>query len=324
MNYPEELSMTNGRNLKTTRLKTLARNTAVAVAALGSVALFSGTADAGSGVAPTGYVGILGGGPTYMRNPVYIKELKKSGFTELLIWSVEVKTNGDLNLNGEFPLTSNGKYIGDQLWPKFAHDLKNIKTGKVTRITLSIGSSNFGDFQNLKALVDSQGTGKKSILYKDFAALAKALPVDAIDLDDENGYDSESTIKFALMLGGLGYHVTMNPYTNSTYWQSVVSQINTQMPGVVDGIHLQTFAGGQGNSPCSSTWDFGGVPVYAGLSDQPSAPPFKSPTAAEAQLKTWHDQCGITGAWLWIYDQIKGTGQAKDYAKDMTKGVNGK
>ncbi|MEI9931179.1 MAG: hypothetical protein WDM89_11710 [Rhizomicrobium sp.] len=198
------------------------------------------------------------------------------------------------------------------------------QSGKVTRITLSIGSSNFGDFQNLKALVDSQGTGKKSILYKDFAAIAAALPVDAIDLDDENGYDSESTIKFAVMLGKLGYHVTMNPYTNNSYWTSVVSQINGQVPGLVDGIHLQTFAGGEGNGPCDSDWDFGGVPVYAGLSDQSSAPPYSSPATAEAKLKSWHDQCGITGGWLWIFDQIAGTDQVKEYAKDMTKGVEGK
>jgi len=298
------------------------RRTTAALLALGGAMLVAGTAVAQMPVAPTGYVGILGGGPTYMRNATYIKELKKSGFTELLVWSVEVKENGDLNLNGEFPLTSGGKYIGDQMWPKFGHDLASLKAGKVKRITFSIGSSNFGDFQNLKALVDSQGTGKKSILYKDFAALAKALPVDAIDLDDENGYDSESTIKFALMLGGLGYHVTMNPYTNNSYWTSVVSQINTQMPGLVDGIHLQNFAGGSGNTPCSG-WDFGSVPVFPGLSDQSSAPPKVTPEQAEAKLKTWHGQCGITGAWLWIFDEIKGTDLPKQYAKAMTKGVNG-
>ncbi len=293
------------------------RRAAVAALAFCGAALFAGEA-----AAQAGYVGILGGGPIYQRNLTNIKELKRAGFNELIVWSVEVKANGDLNLNGEFPLTSGGKYIGDQTWPKFGHDLKTIKSGKVTRITFSIGSSNFGDFQDIKSLIDSQGTGKKSILYKDFAALAAALPIDAIDLDDENGYDSESTIKFALMLGGLGYHVTMNPYTNNSYWTSVVSQINTQMPGLVDGIHLQTFAGGNGNTPCSN-WDFGGVPVYPGLSDQPSAPPFSSPTTAETKLKNWHTQCGITGAWLWIFDQIKGTKQVKQYAKAMNKGVNG-
>ncbi|HWA91781.1 MAG TPA: hypothetical protein VG889_17215 [Rhizomicrobium sp.] len=273
--------------------------------------------------APTGYVGILGGGPTYMRNTTYVKELKKAGFSELIVWSVEVKANGDLNLNGEFPLTSAGKYIGDRMWPKFGHDLSNIKTGKVKRITFSIGSSNFGDFQNLKALVDAQGTGKHSVLYKDFAALAKALPVDAIDLDDENGYDAESTTKFALMLGKLGYHVTINPYTNNAYWTSLVAGINGQMPGLVDGVHLQTFAGGSGNTPCAN-WDFGGVPVFPGLSDQASAPPKVTPAQAETKLKTWHGQCGITGAWLWIFDEIKGTDLPRQYAQAMNKGVKGK
>jgi len=292
------------------------RRMAAAAFALGGAALFAGTA-----MAATGYIGILGGGPTYMHNPAYVKELRTAGFNELIVWSVEVKENGDLNLNGEFPLTSNGKYIGDQTWPKFARDLRSIKTGKVTRITLSIGSSNFGDFQNLKALVDSQGTGKKSILYKDFASLAAALPVDAIDLDDENSYDSESTIKFALMLGKLGYHVTINPYTNNIYWTSLVSQINEQAPGLVDAVHLQTFAGGAGNSPCSG-WDFGGVPVYPGLSDQSSAPPLSTPKVARERLATWHSQCGITGGWLWIFDQIKGTKLPRRYAHAMTRGVS--
>ena len=311
--------MNDGREAgASARGKKIVRRLTAAALALGGAALAAGTAMA----AGPGYVGVLSGGPTYMRNTVYIKELRRAGFNELIVWSVEVKDNGDLNLNGEFPLTSNGKYIGDQMWPKFGHDLTNIKTGKVTRITFSIGSSNFGDFQNLKALVDSQGTGKKSILYKDFAALAQALPVDAIDLDDENGYDSESTIKFALMLGKLGYHVTINPYTNNSYWTSLVSDINKQAPGLVDGVHLQTFAGGEGNSPCSSEWNFGDVPVFPGLSDQPSAPPFLTPAQAKAELKTWHGQCGITGAWLWIFDQIKGTDLPKKYAHAMTKGVS--
>ena len=276
----------------------------------------------GSGMAQTGYIGILGGGPVYKHNPTNIRELKRSGFTELLVWSVEVGATGDLNLNAEFPLTSNGEYIGDQTWPEFAHDLKAIKSGTPKRITFSIGSSNVGDFQHIKALVDSQGTGKKSILYKDFAALAAALPIDAIDLDDENSYDSESTIKFALMLGKLGYHVTINPYTNNSYWTSLVANINSQMPGLVDGVHLENYAGGAGNNPCVN-WDFGDVPVFPGLSDQPAAPPYSSPKQAKEKLANWHAQCGITGGWLWIFDQIAGTDLPRKYAHAMARGVSG-
>jgi hypothetical protein len=280
-------------------------------------------ASAGTAAAQTGYIGILGGGPVYKHVTKNIKELKSSGFNELIVWSTEVNPSGDLNLNGEFPLTSGGAYIGNETYPDFPADLAQMKQGTVARITLSIGSSNVGDWQDIKALVDSQGTGPSSILYQDFAALKAALPIDAVDFDDENSYDSASTIQFAVMLGNLGYKVTMDPYTNSTYWTSVVSQINTQLPGTVDGIHLQTYAGGAGNSPCSSEWNFGSVPVYPGLSDQPSAPPFKTPKEAKQALQTWHSQCSITGGWLWIFDQIAGTKQVKQYAHDMTKGVTG-
>lgn len=277
---------------------------------------------AGTAAGQTGYVGILGGGPVYKHVTKNINELKNSGFNELIVWSVEVNASGDLNLNGEFPLTSGGSYVGNQTWPDFPKDLKKIKRGTVTRVTLSVGSSNYGDWENIKALVDAQGTGKNSILYMDFAALKAALPLDAVDFDDENGYDSSSTIKFAVMLGKLGYHVTMNPYTNSNYWTSVVSQINAKRAGTVDGIHLQTFAGGGGNNPCSG-WDFGSVPVFPGISDQQAAPPYLTPAQTRAAMKAWHKQCGITGGWVWIFDQIAGTKQVRQYAHAIIRGVSG-
>lgn len=277
--------------------------------------------------AQTGYVGILGGGPVYKHIPKNIDELKNSGFNELIVWSVEVSSTGDLNLNGEFPLTSDGAYVGNETWPDFPADLKKIKRGTVKRVTLSIGSSNYGDWEDIKELVDSQGTGPDSILYKDFSALKAALPLDAIDFDDENSYDSSSTIKFAVMLGKLGYKVTMDPYTKSDYWTSVVSQINKKRAGTVDGIHLQTYAGGEGNSPCSGSgsrnWNFGNVPVYPGVSDQSSAPPDLTPAEAKAAMKNWHTQCGITGGWLWIFDQIAGTNLVRKYAHAITSGVGG-
>src|SRR5689334_12664897 len=78
-------------------------------------------------LAQSGFTGIFGGGPLYINAANNIAELQNSGFTEVIVWSVEVKTNGDLNLNGEFPLTSNGVYIGDQLHPDFASNMALLK-----------------------------------------------------------------------------------------------------------------------------------------------------------------------------------------------------
>ncbi len=276
----------------------------------------------GAASAQTGYVGILGGGPVYKHVLRNINEIRNSGFNELIVWSVEVNKAGDLNLNGEFPLTSAGGYIGQKTYPHFLADLNKMKQGSIKRITFSVGSSNYGDWEDISALVKSQGTGPDSILYKDFAALKAALPVDAIDFDDENGYDGPTTSKFALMLGTLGYKVTINPYTENKYWISLVSEINRKQAGLVDGVHLQTFAGGMYNDPCQG-WNFGSVPVYPGISDQTSAAPELSPAQTQAKMKGWHTQCGITGGWVWIFDQIAGTSKVQQYAHAITTGVGG-
>jgi len=266
--------------------------------------------------AQTGFTGIFGGGPLYINATNNITEIKNSGFTEAIVWSVEVKTNGDLNLNGEFPLTSNGVYIGDQLHPDFASNMAILKEGTVKRVTFSIGSSNFGDWQDIRDLVNSQGTGQDSILYKDFAALKAAIPaLDAIDFDDENSFDSSTTIQFGVMLGQLGYHVNPDAFNNSSYWKNVVAQINAQLPGTVDGVHLQAYAGGSGNNPCVG-WDFGDVPVWPGLWDLDD-----TPAEVQSIMSGWNAQCGINGGFMWLYDDFVGNGLAAQYASAINNAV---
>src|SRR5580704_16330854 len=266
--------------------------------------------------AQTGFTGIFGGGPFYKNAANHITEIEHSGFTEAVVWSVEVNGSGDLNFNGEFPLTSNGVYIGAETHPDFAANMALLKQGTVKRITFSIGSSNFGDWQDITNLVNTQGTGPTSILYKDFQALKAAIPaLDAIDFDDENSFNSSTTISFGVMLGQLGYHVAPDAFDDSGYWTNVVSQINGQLPGTVDGVHLQAYAGGSGNNPCVG-WNFGTVPVFPGLWDLNDTP-------AEVQtiMSGWHAQCGIIGGFMWLYDDFVGTGLAAQYAAAINNAV---
>jgi len=263
-----------------------------------SLALLSPTSRA-----DTGYVGLYGGGPMYQHAAGRVAELKHSGFTEVIVWSVQVTAVGELNLNGEFPLTENGTYVGQKTWPNFAADLAEMKQGGVRRVTFSVGSSNANpsDFDHVKSLVQSQGTGPDSVLYKNFQALKQSLPsIDAIDFDDESTYDAATMTQFAVMLGQLGYHVTMSPYEHANYWAAVVAGINAQRPGTVDAIHLQAYSGGARNSPCTG-WNFGKVPVYAGLWDADL-----TPREMQARLQDWKAQCGITGGFFWLYDDIAG------------------
>ena len=286
---------------------------AVAILFLTMAAVLSGqTASAQS----TGFTGIFGGGPFYKNASANIAEIEHSGFTEAIVWSVEVNSAGDLNFNGEFPLTSGGVYIGDQTHSDFASNMALLKQGTVKRVTFSIGSSNFGDWQDITALVKSQGTGTNSILYKDFAALKAAIPaLDAIDFDDENSFNSPTTIAFGVMLGQLGYKVNPDAFDNSSYWTNVVAQINAQAPGTSDGVHLQNYAGGSGNNPCVG-WNFGTVPVWPGLWDLND-----TPAQVQTIMSGWHAQCGITGGFMWLYDDFVGNGLAAQYAAAINNAV---
>ena len=262
--------------------------------------------------------GIFGGGPFYKSATNNINEIKSSGFTEAIVWNIEVKSNGDLNFNGEFPLCSGGVYIGAQTHSDFASNMAALKTGTITRITFSVGSSNVGDWQDVKALVDAQGTGSSSILYQNFQALKAAIPsVDAIDFDDENSYDASSTVQFAVMLGHLGYHVALDAYTNASYWTGLASSVNSQLPGTVDSVHLQAYAGGAGNNPCSG-WNFGTVPVFPGLWDADD-----TPSQVESTMSSWKAECGISGGFMWLYDDFVGNGLAAQYATAINTALSG-
>ena len=270
-----------------------------------------------SASAQTGYTGIFGGGPFY-KNASAITEIENSGFTEAIVWSVEVNSVGDLNLNGEFPLTSGGVYVGNLYYPNFASDMATLKLGTVKRVTFSIGSSNVGDWQDITNLVNTQGVGTNSILYKDFQALKAAIPaLDALDFDDENSFNSPTTISFGVMLGQLGYHVMPDAFDQSSYWTNVVSQINSQLPGTVDGVHLQAYAGGSGNNPCVG-WNFGTVPVFPGLWDAND-----TPSQVQTTMTGWHSQCGIVGGFMWLYDDFVGNGLAAQYASAINTAVGG-
>ncbi|MFY9979070.1 MAG: hypothetical protein WAK22_12635, partial [Candidatus Sulfotelmatobacter sp.] len=141
--------------------------------------------------------------------------------------------------------------------------------------------------------------------------------LDAIDFDDENSFNSPTTIQFGVMLGQLGYHVMPDAFDDSSYWTNVVSQINTQLPGTVDGVHLQAYAGGAGNNPCVG-WNFGSVPVFPGLWDQDD-----TPAQVQSIMTGWHDQCDIIGGFMWLYDDFVGTGLAAQYANAINTAVGG-
>lgn len=257
---------------------------------------------------------IYGGGPFYSGGPAVIADLKASGFTTIVAWALHVSATGDLIFNDP-TIVSGGNYVGDPGWPGLLAELKQGQTS-VNRLVFSIGGWGVGDFPNIQALIQSQGTGPGSILYRNFAALKEAIPtLDAIDLDDETLYDEATTVAFSRMLGALGYNVTFCPYASPDFWTGCLAEIESQSPGLVTGFNLQCYAGGSGNQP--QQWIDAiasamppGFPasgfVYPGLwcRNGPGCASGTCPAGVTAEFRDWQPS-GIQGGFVWLYDDLQ-------------------
>ena len=254
--------------------------------------------------------GIYAGGPVYQQRSYSINELRNSGFKNVVVWTIHIDANGDFNFNAEFPLCQNGTYVGGSMYPNFASDMTLLKTAptSINRIDFCLAAWGSSTFANVKNLITAQGTGTTSALYKNFLALRNAIPaVDAIGFDDESTYDATSATALAVMLGNLGFKVSLVPYTSQTFWTTVATNTNAQKPGTVDRIDLQCYDGGAGNTPCG--WNFGSIPVYAGLWDIN-----KTPAQVQSQLTTWKTSCNAKGGFMWLYDDFDNSSVTAQYA----------
>jgi len=265
---------------------------------------------------------IFGGGPFYAGGTSVMNDLRASGFTTVVLWCIHVdSTTGNLILNDQL-VVSNGVYVGNSAWPAQLATLKTAPTS-VNRIEVSVGSWGVNDFLSIQTLMNSQGTNSSSILYRNFQALKTATGATAIDFDDETLYDVATTVKFGQMLSSLGCKVSLCPYTDTSFWQTVYAQLGS----VVDAIYLQCYSGGAGNSP--STWNgyFSGLKVSPGLwcLNGSGCTSGSNPAAVAAQMLAWRSSAGIPGGFMWLYDDMQSCaslGATADYAYAINQAVD--
>lgn len=256
---------------------------------------------------------VYAGGPVYLQRDYAIDELKNSGFSHLIIWTIHIEEDGSLGFNGEFPLVRDGEYIGGQTHPMFQQDVAQLKqdNSSIQRLEFGLSAAGSGTYANVRSLLACSeahcGTGPQSVLYRNFKALRDAFPdVDALNNDDESTYDLASAVPFHIMLADIGFNTAIVPYTVRSFWQAFVSEVNSARPGSVDLTYLQGYAGGSGNNPCS--WDLG-IPVIPGLWSR-----YDTPAQVEAQMRSWKNNCDIAGGFMWLYDDFDNSPQVGEYA----------
>ncbi|MDB5272802.1 MAG: Ricin lectin [Chitinophagaceae bacterium] len=236
-----------------------------------------------------------------------------AGFTEMIVALWSVQPNGDITW-GSNVICSNGAYTMDnyvEQYSKNMNEMKGAPGSSIKRIEVGIGGWGNTSYDNVRNLINSQGTGSGSILYRNFAALKRAIPaIDAVNNDDENTYDLNTTVAFGVMLADLGFKYTLAPYMNRGFWQTVVSQVNSQRANQIDRMYVQLYAGGRGNNLCD--WRFG-VPVWAGYYDVED-----SYSHIQSDLATQKNNCSAVGGFMWF-----DWGNDKRTYSDIINGVYG-
>ena len=246
--------------------------------------------------------GIYAGGHIRRGRPSTITKLRQSGFTYLILFNVHVDPDGTLKTDGE-TICKDGEYVFHETQPYYQEDIANLKTEptSITRIEICIGGWGNDSYGNIKNLINSQGTGTTSILYKNFKAPKQAVPeIDAVNNDQEQDYDVTTAAKFHIMMYNLGYKTTFAPYTYLSYWQSLNDQIRKSKPKAVERVMVQCYDGGAGNLNSVGSWTFTGVSErHPGLLN------YSNDWSVErnlAQFQSWKDQGVATGGFVWLYN----------------------
>lgn len=282
---------------------------------------------------------IYGGGPFYDGGMPVIDDLKASGFTTVIAWSVHVSPAGDLIYNDP-TIVRDGRYVGDAGWPERLASLK--QGGSVRELVFSVGAGGVQDFHHIQALIRKEGTGPDSTLYRNFQALKEAIPsIDTIDLDDEDLFDQQTTVQFSRMLHALGFGVTFCPYFDPGYWVGCLQALDARTPGLVSAFNLQCYAGGSMNDPATwidaitqkmgSGFDAAGF-VRPGLwCRHADCAEGDCPDDVASQFASWRSS-GIRGGFIWLYDDIQrcagsgacsGAMDAAAYAAAIASGLSG-
>lgn len=249
-------------------------------------------------------------------------EIRLSGFTTVILSSFYVHENGDVySGDSRNPIIHDGKYIGDTAWLRRIASLKH-GPGSVTRLEILLEGRWFNqppntfDFirdwsdpgRQLPGIVT--GTGRTSTLYQIAKLFKNDLGVDAVCIDDESVYDSVSILRFGAMLGRLGLHMSLCPFTNLRYWKALIEGSER---GLIDAIYLQCYDGGARNTPGewvdSLASDIPLYPIFLCRGAFSSCSPShnsKSPDEIKAEMMRFHiSYPGMKGGAVWQMADVR-------------------
>lgn len=271
-------------------------------------------------------VAIFTGGDPSATSTLY-SDIKAGAYTTVVLWAGHVTATGDLNFN-DSSVVSGGSWVSNTATNAWLSQVQSLKTSStITRVELSIGGE-ASTFANIESLIKEYGTGTSSPLYKTFSLLHSQLGLDAIDYDDESQYNASSSEAFAQMCTSIGMKVSICPYTNTSYWVSLVKAVNKTKAGTLDAIYLQCYDGGAGNNPASwnSSFSSTGLKVCPGLWAMHGSTCTGGSTTSQVQtqMATWEAASPLAGGFMYNGNEMEGcpvSGSPAQYATALKNGL---
>jgi hypothetical protein len=244
-----------------------------------------------------------------------LEDVQSSGFNTLILGLAHVHSDGDLYLNGNL-VCQNGEVVLSEKQKKSLSSIKG-EGSSVKRVEIAIGGWGCTDFESIRDLIKSDGTGEDTILYRNFKALIDLVQADAINYDDESCYDVSSAVSFGKMVANMGASVTLCPYTNMNFWVSVAKRLKDK----VEYVYLQCYAGGSSNYYDIQSWyNAMGQKIIVGVGGPGGGDYSQTSTKVlSSYLKKNADLVG--GAFIWLYDDMMNY-SSPDSPKDYAEAIN--
>src|SRR5260370_34915207 len=156
-----------------------------------------------------------------------VEDLKASGYSTVLVWSVHVDAYGSLYLNDTL-FVFRGAYKETQPMDLPAR-LAQLQTAGV-EVLFSVGAGETSDFTNIGKLLHGGVPGPGNPLYDNFNALRCAMlgagsDIDGTDLDNEDNVHPSSMVNFGRIFHAIrNPHVPLGPTASIPRWTATLTK----------------------------------------------------------------------------------------------------
>jgi hypothetical protein len=287
-------------------------------------------------------------------NQPLVDELKVAGFNTVVIWAIQVHSDGTIMFNQQ-PIAQNGQFLMPWL-PPLIQSLQTPPT-LVDTVLFSIGAGSVDTWTHIEAALATPATAL--MLAQNFQAFSAALSFDGFDYDDEDNLDPATVQAFTQILSTPNARtITFCPYEDAGTWAGFLPPLYTwaqqQLPPrgqPVQWMNLQCYAGGTNDDASGLVQTFqtaisgvtgtggGGIPysydgtyalefIVPGLTvigkNYNTNPP-TNVTYTPAQIQAgFANLSGVGGGWLWNCGSVSGTYgyTLQDYAQAIIDGLN--